>query len=410
MERPIPGRRLSPWGAVARGLGVTLSTPAPGATFAAPAKIEIAADALGGAAVTRAEVFNGTSRLGETKSGGLNYVWSGAPAGAHLVSMRVTDKSGAVASSPPVLVRVGGVNFFRAINFNGPPTMIDGNLWEGRDTPNCAKKGNGFEMQEVELKPPTDPERAQMIRSSISSAEGTSVTLSDVPNGPYLIYLYVWDEGEPATFDLLLKGKAVQSSFTTAPGRWDRLGPWPVEVTDETIELKASRGGAHFSGIEVWRVGAPPPPPVPTATELIGGAGGAPFDERPPGAPYLVGFRVTTTTIVKSVQALYQKGGARTDGETMGVPQGNVLEVAAKPGYAVGGILAGGKSRVNAMKVIFMRISGNRLNPFDAYESDWIGGSRVMPETKLVGDGSPIVGIHGRRGSDVDALGLIFLK
>jgi len=351
------------------------------AYHSAPAKIEIAAETSGGAGVSLTEAFSGSMNLGEAKSGTLGYAWSGVPAGAHLVSMRVTDKSGAVASSPSVLVRVGEVGFHRAINFNGPPVTIDGNAWEGRDAPNLSKKGNGFEMQDVELKLPTDAERAQMIRSSISSAEGTSVTLSAVPNGPYLIYLYVWHESEPNTFDVLVKCRIAHSGYTSAPGRWDRLGPWPVEVADGTIEVKASRAGAHFSGIEVWRVGPPPPPSVPAQTALVGGTGGNLFEDAPAERPFLVGVRITTflfnkkDLIVKTMQPLFQKGEARTDGSIHGNPGPGAVDIMARPGYAIGGMIAKASNRVHGFKIVFMKISGARLVPTDRYESEWIGGT-----------------------------------
>ena len=69
--------------------------------------------------------------------------------------------------------------------------------------------------------------------------------------------------------------------------------------------------------------------------------------------------------------------------------------VKAKPNYAIGklGILAGGNWE--GVKVVFMRIDGAALKTDDSYESDWIGTKQKEPQ--FLGDGSPIVGIHGRR-------------
>ena len=36
-------------------------------------------------------------------------------------------------------------------------------------------------------------------------------------------------------------------------GFWRRLGPWTVQVTDGSIDLRARGGDANLSGIEVWR-------------------------------------------------------------------------------------------------------------------------------------------------------------
>jgi hypothetical protein len=327
----------------------------------------------------------------------------------------MTDKSGAVFISPPTPVRVGELYFYRAFSLNGPPQTIDGNPWEGREA-GLQIKGAGFDFPEAELKPPTDPDRAQMIRASVTSPEGTSVTLGGVPSASYQLYLTVWGgDGEPRTFDLLVQGKVAHSGYASAPGKWDRLGPWPVDVSDGTIEVRASRAGACFSGLEVWSVGQPVAVHnQPTPTALVGGGGGTPFEEVSPNGALLVGLRVTTYalgggTVIKSFQPFFQRGDARVEGAIHGIPQGDPTEILAKSGYAVAGLVARGSARVDGFKLIFMRVSGSRLVPGDRYESGWIGGSGGI-EAVLAGDGSPVIGLHGRQGADTDALGLITLK
>ena len=143
----------------------------------------------------------------------------------------------------------------RGLNLNGPPLTVDGNAWEGRDAPGYKPVGTGFDFQDMDLKPSADPDRAALIRSGIWSREGTSVTLTGVPPGTYQTYLYVWGVKETETCDVVVRGKLAQSGYTSQVGRWDRLGPWTTEVTDGALEVKAARGGAAFSGLEVWRVG-----------------------------------------------------------------------------------------------------------------------------------------------------------
>ncbi len=95
-----------------------------------------------------------------------------------------------------------------------------------------------------------------MIRSSVRGPDA-SVTLASVPKGTYLVYLYVWESESPQTYDVLLNGKVVQARYASgAAGSWDRLGPWTVEIADGSIEIRAAGGAAHFSGVEVWRLGA----------------------------------------------------------------------------------------------------------------------------------------------------------
>lgn len=57
-----------------------------------------------------------------------------------------------------------------------------------------------------------------------------------------------------------------------------------------------------------------------------------------------------------------------------------------------------------------MRIDGDRLNIQDSYESSWAGGKGGGGETRLGGNGRQVVGIHGRCGADLDAVGLIQKK
>ena len=201
-----------------------------------------------------------------------------------------------------------------------------------------------------------------------------------------------------------------------AVGSWARLGPWKVDVTKGTIEVSARRGPAHFSGLEVWKLGSPPPAPKePVRTGMIGGRGGSPFEEAPADRPFLVGFRVTQGTFTgkphaKTVQPIFLKDGAGRDGDVHGTPSGNRTEILAKPGYAVGAVVGKGSERVNGFKVIFYRIAGNALNPADTYESPWVGGDWGDPEKRLDGEGAPVVGIHGRQGGDTDCFGLVYLK
>ncbi len=144
---------------------------------------------------------------------------------------------------------------YRAINLNGPPLVIDGRAWEGKEAPNVATNGRGLEHQEVALSPMPDGAKAQMIRSFVYDGSGTTLTLSAVPSGSYQVHLYVWEDSEAQVYDVFLEGKLVQERHNSgAPGRWDRLGPWTVEIADGTIEIRTKGGHANLSGIEVWRV------------------------------------------------------------------------------------------------------------------------------------------------------------
>ena len=149
-------------------------------------------------------------------------------------------------------VSVTQPQFYRGLNLNGPPVVIDGQAWEGGDAKDYVCKDKAFENQDVKLVPPTDPERAKMIRSSRWG--GNEVTLTNVPSGQYSVFLYVWEDNNAETFSVALNGRAVLVTYSSgSAGHWERLGPWLVDVTDGTIRLTSRGGAANFSGIEVWR-------------------------------------------------------------------------------------------------------------------------------------------------------------
>lgn len=143
--------------------------------------------------------------------------------------------------------------FFRAVNLNGPDVTIDGWHWAGKDATNLLFKGQSFETQSIPLKPPTDPARAQMIRSSVWG-EGMEIALTGVPSGPFQVFIYIWEDNNNERVDLLLNGQPVVEGFNTGTaGSWKRLGPFPLLISEGAIKLTARGGAANLSGLEIWK-------------------------------------------------------------------------------------------------------------------------------------------------------------
>ena len=58
-----------------------------------------------------------------------------------------------------------------------------------------------------------------------------------------------------------------------------------------------------------------------------------------------------------------------------------------------------------------MRVRDGRLDPTDAYDSEYVGGPGGGGPTKLGGDGSPVVGIVGKASpTEAGGLGLLLKK
>lgn len=149
--------------------------------------------------------------------------------------------------------------FFRGVNLNGPAVVIDGQSWEGNDAKDFLCQGNGFENQSVRLKPQTDRQRTQMLRSS-RWGNPIDVELINVPDGPYQVFLYVWEDNDATRFSISLNDRSVvEQHDSRGAGLWEKLGPWPVTVTDGKIKITARGGDANLSGLEVWSGTGPVP-------------------------------------------------------------------------------------------------------------------------------------------------------
>lgn len=147
-------------------------------------------------------------------------------------------------------------------------------------------------------------------------------------------------------------------------------------------------------------------PDAPVAkTVLAGGQGGNPFEDLPQPRQFLRGFRYTLSPDgeVSSLVALYTSSEGRFSGGRLSAEQ----EIVAKPGFAVGGAIIKSAGIVSQFKLIFMRMGGGQLRTTERYESDWIGRRQDGTIQEVTGNGLPVVGVFGRAGRMIDALGLI---
>jgi len=152
-----------------------------------------------------------------------------------------------------------------------------------------------------------------------------------------------------------------------------------------------------------------PRPETPTAldeTELVGGTGGGPFRQTSPGNVPLMGFRYSLG------QWAGEAAIGRLDPVFGNAPAPDLKDsVLARPGYAVGALKVHAGQYVNALQVVFMRVTADgRLDPDDSYTSDWIG-TPGSGEPKMVGGtGERVIGIQGRRAAILDAIGLVLQR
>ena len=94
---------------------VSLTAPANGANYTAPATITLSANAADSdGSVTKVEFFSGTTLLGTATSAPYSYTWSNVAAGTYSLTAKATDNGGAATNSSAVSVT------FNAPFNNGP--------------------------------------------------------------------------------------------------------------------------------------------------------------------------------------------------------------------------------------------------------------------------------------------------
>jgi hypothetical protein len=126
----------------------------------------------------------------------------------------------------------------------------------------------------------------------------------------------------------------------------------------------------------------------------------------------LVGLRLTTDHVsarsgICSVQPIYENKDGRLYGEQFGEPGATVIEIQAKPGFAVGAIVGSAGRQVTGLKLIFMRRTKTGVDPTDSYESRWAGARRSEAETQLGGDGKAIGGLDLKIGPALQWMAII---
>ncbi len=87
---------------------VSLTSPANGASFAAPASIALTASASdANGSVTKVEFFNGSTKLGESTAAPYQFTWNNVGQGSYSLTARATDNGGASTTSSAAAVTVG---------------------------------------------------------------------------------------------------------------------------------------------------------------------------------------------------------------------------------------------------------------------------------------------------------------
>ena len=88
---------------------VSITSPAGGASFAAPASVNISASASDAdGTVAKVEFYSAGAKIGESTNSPFSYTWSGVAAGTYSLTAKATDNGGATTTSGTVNITVTG--------------------------------------------------------------------------------------------------------------------------------------------------------------------------------------------------------------------------------------------------------------------------------------------------------------
>ena len=172
---------------------VTLTQPASGATFTAPATVNLAANAADSdGSITKVEFFTGATRLGEDTTAPYSFTWSGVTAGTYTVTARATDQLGFTTTSAPVTITVNATT-------NTPPTAAitapaDGAVfaWKPTVTVSASASDADGSVAKVEFRDGT----------TVLGQDATapySYTWRNVPSGTHVLTVVATDNAGAAT-------------------------------------------------------------------------------------------------------------------------------------------------------------------------------------------------------------------
>ena len=150
------------------------------------------------------------------------------------------------------------------------------------------------------------------------------------------------------------------------------------------------------------------------APTILGGAFDPEFKDAAPEGGLLVGFEIgfgkfLGRDMIRAARPIYRVGDKEVMGEQHGTQWSNMVTIKAKEGYAVGAMAVKHGLGFDGMSVTFMKVTGDKLDPADGYESEFVGSDEKKTPTKVTGNGLPAVGIVGKSNDkDMTGMGLLF--
>jgi len=173
------------------------------------------------------------------------------------------------------------------------------------------------------------------------------------------------------------------------------------EVNEEELDLEENKKAIAKPDLEKAGIGQV------TATDMVGGPGGAPFRWMVPRNSILIGFRVSATQPIAMIQPIYQTENGNELGPIFGEESNQRVDIIANRGYQVGGLALKSGDFIKGISVTFVEVKPKNRNRPRWYNSRYVGDAGPGRITRLGTVDVMVAGIHGRAQTLLDAIGLI---
>jgi regulation of enolase protein 1 (concanavalin A-like superfamily)/phosphatidylethanolamine-binding protein (PEBP) family uncharacterized protein len=229
---------------------VSLTAPANGATFTAPANITVSANASDtDGTVARVDFFQGTTLIGSDTTSPYSIAWNNVPAGTYSLTARATDDDGATTTSAARTITVNPPA-------NQPPSV------------SLTAPANGATF--------TAP-ASITVSANASDSDGT-VARVDFYQGTTLIgsdstspYSIQWNNVPSGTYSLTARAIDDDGATTTSAARTIVVNPPPASQRNAVFNPSPDHNTLVNSYLlEIFAAGADPSTATPLATQNLG--------------------------------------------------------------------------------------------------------------------------------------------
>ncbi|MBX9852226.1 MAG: cellulase family glycosylhydrolase [Cytophagaceae bacterium] len=262
---------------------VSISSPANGSSFTAPASITInatASDADG--SVSKVDFYNGTTLLSSDNAAPYSYTWSNVAAGSYSITAKATDNSGAVTTSAAVNVSVTSAPVSQS-PYGGTVRSIPGKIEAEHydlggqnvayNDATTANEGAVFRTDAVDIEATTDAGAGYNVGWTVAG-EWLEYTVNVTAAGTYKLDARVAAITAGKTFHVEMDGQNV-SGVITVPNTagWQTWATVSVTTTSLTAGQKVMRivmdaGEFNLNHVTFTATTNPPAPNTPPAVSI----------------------------------------------------------------------------------------------------------------------------------------------